>query len=131
MEWSMPHAKRKQKRRLHESTVHVLRGQGEGRVKNLENSLVSNTRPGYTTFSRSFSAEIPSTLFSPTEVAIAWTGPEGGVYGAPSRLDKETGVGLGSTAGHVPGDTGLVRVSICGHDVSNKRYTINWPDLGL
>lgn len=35
-----------------------------------EDSLVSKTRPGYKTFSPPFSSVIPSTLFSPTGVAV-------------------------------------------------------------
>ena len=119
----MFHAERKQ-----------IGGSGhEEEIGNFKDSLVSKTRPGYRTFSHSFSAEIPSTLFSPTEVAIARAALEGEVDGTPSRLDK-AGVGLGSPwllAGRVAGDTGLVKESICGDDVSNKEYTLTWPNLCL
>lgn len=122
--------------RPQESTGHVEPRPKRSRREvgeNPEHLLVSKTRPGYKTFSRSFSPEIPSTLFSATEVDVVWAGPEG-VDGAPSRLKEEAGVGLGSPrllAGRVPGDTGLVRVSICGHSVSNRRCTITLPDLCL
>lgn len=129
MEWRVDASCKTETEKLRESTRHVkprTERSRRGASKSLENSLVSKTRPGYKTFSRSFSA-------TPTEVAVVWTGTEVAVDGAPSRLDN-AGVGLGCPwllAGHVPGDAGLVRESICSHDVSKKRHTITWPDLCL
>ena len=59
--------------RVKESTGHVepkAKRSWRGLSENHEHSLVSKTRPGYKTFSRSFSAEIPSKLFSPTAGTI-------------------------------------------------------------
>jgi hypothetical protein len=60
-------------------------------------SLVSVTRPGYKTLSRSFSDEMPSLPFSPRGVAVdgMGMGAEGGVDETPSVLEREARVGLG------------------------------------
>jgi hypothetical protein len=88
----------------------------EQRVWLGRDSLVSVTRPGYKTLSRSFSDEMPSTPFSPSGVAVDRTGAEGDVDGTPSPagLNGETYVGLGGPlppTGRVSGETGLVKES--------------------
>ena len=77
------------------------------------NSLVSVTRPGYKTLSRSFS-NMPSAPFSPSGVAVNVAGAEGGVDETPSGLDTEAWVGLGGPLlpmGRMRGDAGLVKES--------------------
>jgi hypothetical protein len=78
-------------------------------------SLVRVTRPGYKTFSRSFSDEMPSTPFSPSGVAVDWAGAEGGTDEMPSRLEKAALVGLGSPlllTGRFPSSDAVVKDSI-------------------
>jgi hypothetical protein len=90
---------------------------GERRRNVVEDSLVNVTRPGYKTFSRSFSDEMPSTPFSPSGVAVDRAGAEGGEDETPSRVDREARVGLGCPllpTGRTPGDAGLVKESSCG-----------------
>ena len=89
---------------------------GERRRNAVEDSLVNVTRPGYKTFSRSFSDEMPSTPFSPSGVAVDRAGAEGGEDETPSRVDREARVGLGCPllpTGRTPGDAGLVKESSC------------------
>ena len=77
-------------------------------------SLVSVTRPGYKTLSRSLSGEMPSVAFSPRGVAVNGTGTEGGVDETPSVPDREARIGLGGPllpTGRIPGDAGLVKES--------------------
>jgi hypothetical protein len=77
------------------------------------NSLVSVTRPGYNTLSRSFS-DMLSAPFSPSGVAVNGAGAEGGVDKTPSGLDREARVGLGGPlppTGRMRGDAGLVKES--------------------
>jgi hypothetical protein len=57
--------------RLQESTGHRKTESQETASEKHEHSLVSKTRPGYKSFSRSLSVEILSTVFSPTGVAVA------------------------------------------------------------
>ena len=92
----------------------VLTGEGGGGESVSFYSLVSVTRPGYNTLSRSFSDEMLSTPFSPIGVAVEGTGY--GVDEIPSRLEREARVGLGSSlppTGRTPppGDVGLIRES--------------------
>ena len=78
------------------------------------NSLVSVTRPGYNTLSRSFSDDMPSAPFSPSGEAVNGARAEGGVDETPSGLDREARVGLGGPllpTGRMRGDAGLVKES--------------------
>jgi hypothetical protein len=93
-----------------------------GRRRNVvEDSLVNVTRPGYKTFSRSFSDEMPSTPFSPSGVAVDLVGAKGGEDETPSRVDREARVGLGCPllpTGRTPGDVGLAKESSCSLQLS-------------
>lgn len=107
---------------------------GERRRNAVEDSLVNVTRPGYKTFSRSFSDEMSSTPFSPSGVAVDRAGAEGGEDETPSRVDREARVGLGCPllpTGRTPGDAGLVKESSCSYILAAHFNVYKRHDLGL
>jgi hypothetical protein len=91
--------------------------EGKKEKEVVKDSLVNVTRPGYNIFSRSFSDEMPSTPLSPSGITVDWIGAEGREDEDPSKVDRETRVGLRDplpATGCSPGDVGLTKESSYG-----------------
>lgn len=108
----MPHARQPQDRA--DDVIERPDMKGTKKKQVIKDLLVNVTRPGYKIFSRSFSDEMPSTPFSPSGVAVDWTGAEGRGDETPSRAGREARVGLWGALPPTccsPGDAGLTNES--------------------